>query len=134
VSNNVGIDFTELGPPHGTKPLAAAPNPPGQSQEKEELITIGFRVKPKEKAIIQDYVNRMYNQFIVDPNTKQPKRMLDSPSIGLMVKIATFSYMTQFNWFMQAMEQQQQQQQVPQNGPVQQQRQQGYGKQQQPTR
>jgi len=31
----------------------------GQGVEKQEdLITIGFRVKPKEKAIIQDYVNR----------------------------------------------------------------------------
>ncbi|PWU81360.1 MAG: hypothetical protein DLM72_07320 [Candidatus Nitrosopolaris wilkensis] len=31
----------------------------GQGVEKrEDLITIGFRVKPKEKSIIQDYVNR----------------------------------------------------------------------------
>jgi hypothetical protein len=27
----------------------------------------------KEKAIIQDYANRMYSQYIVDPTTKQPK-------------------------------------------------------------
>ena len=77
MSNNVGIDFTELGPPYGTKPGQAAPKRTGVSQIKkqDDLITIGFRVKPKEKAIIQDYVNRMYNQFVVDPNTKEPKNV-----------------------------------------------------------
>jgi hypothetical protein len=63
---------------------------------------IGFRVKPKKEGIIQDYANRMYSQYIVDPTTKQPKRMLDNPSNGLVIKLATFSYMTQFNWFPQA--------------------------------
>ena len=48
----------------------------------------------REKAIIQDYVNRMNSQFIIDPTTKQPKRMLDNPTIGLVIKLATFSYMT----------------------------------------
>ncbi|MFZ0894230.1 MAG: hypothetical protein WAZ77_06980 [Candidatus Nitrosopolaris sp.] len=47
------------------------------AQKQEDLITIGFRVKPKEKAIIQDFVNRMYSQFVVDPDTNEPKRMLD---------------------------------------------------------
>jgi hypothetical protein len=47
----------------------------GANEKQDELITIGFRVKPNEKAIIQDYVNRMYNQFVVDPNTKQPKNV-----------------------------------------------------------
>jgi len=28
--------------------------------------------------------------------------MLDQPSICLMIKIVTLSYMTQFNWFLQA--------------------------------
>ena len=143
MSNNVGIDFTELGPPYGTKAGQAAPI---TNEKDTELITIGFRVKPKEKAIIQDYCNRMFNQYIIDPTTNQPKRMLDSPSIGLMVKIASFAYLTQFNWFMKTMEQaqaQQQQQQnlkqtqaqmntqVPANGPMRQQpqQQQGYGNQ-----
>ena len=53
MSNNVGIDFTELGPPHGSKPPQAGPK--GQGPEKQDdLTTLGFRVKPKEKAIIQD--------------------------------------------------------------------------------
>jgi hypothetical protein len=74
VSNNVGIDFTELGPLHGSTPQKTLSK--DQANEKQdELSTAGFRVKPKEKAIIQDYVNRMYNQFVVDPNTKQPKNV-----------------------------------------------------------
>ncbi|MFZ0894141.1 MAG: hypothetical protein WAZ77_06525 [Candidatus Nitrosopolaris sp.] len=91
MSNNVGIDFTELRPPHGTtqKPVSK-----DQGNEKEdELITIGFRVKPKEKAIIQDYVNRMYYQFIGDPNTKD-RGILDYPSSEFVAKLITFSYLT----------------------------------------
>ena len=38
-------------------------------EKQDDLITIGFRVKPKEKAVIQGYVNRTYNQFVVDPKT-----------------------------------------------------------------
>jgi hypothetical protein len=68
-------------------------------QKQEDLITIGFRVKPKENAIIQDFVNRLYSQFVVDPNTNEPKRMLDYPSIELVIKRVTFSYVAQFNWF-----------------------------------
>ena len=65
----------------------------GQGVEKQEdMITIGFRVKPREKAITQDYVNRMYNQFIVDPSTNEPKRMLDYPFSELLTKPVTFSY------------------------------------------
>ena len=71
------------------------------AQKQEDLITIGFRVKPKEKAIIQDFVNRMYSQFVVDPDTNEPKRMLDNPPSADFIKLTTFSYMTQFNWFLQ---------------------------------
>ena len=46
-----------------------------QIRKTDDLITIGFRVKPKEKAIIYDNVNRMYNQFVIDPNTKEPENV-----------------------------------------------------------
>jgi hypothetical protein len=51
VSNNVGIDFTELGPPHGSKPGGTAQVPSkGQGVEKQEdLVTIGFRVKLRKR-------------------------------------------------------------------------------------
>jgi len=53
VSNNVGIDFTESGPPHGRKPSQAGPKWQGP-EKQDDLTSLGFRVKPKEKAIIQD--------------------------------------------------------------------------------
>ena len=95
VSNNVGIDFTELGPPHGNELGQAAPSIKAQSSSNEKqdgLITTGFRVKPREKAIIQDYANRMYNQFIVDPSTNEPKRMLNYPFRELVSNPVTFSH------------------------------------------
>ncbi|MGB7954238.1 MAG: hypothetical protein WCF23_09675 [Candidatus Nitrosopolaris sp.] len=48
MSNNVGIDFTELGPPHcNTAQNTASKDQVMKKQDK--LITIGFRVKPKER-------------------------------------------------------------------------------------
>ena len=101
MSNNVGIDFTELGPPHGSTPQKTVSKDQG-NKKQDDLRTLGFRAKPKEKAIIQDYFNRMYNQFMVEPNTRQQKRMLENPSSGLMIKLATYSYMMLFTWFPRA--------------------------------
>jgi hypothetical protein len=64
------------------------------NEKQDDLITIGFRVKPNEKAVIQDNFNRMYNQLVVDPKTEEQKRMLDYPSIELVTKLVPFSYMT----------------------------------------
>jgi hypothetical protein len=99
VSNNVGIDFTELGPPLGTTAQNTASKDHG-NEKRDDLTTIEFRVKLKEKAVIQDYVNRMYNQLVVDPKTEEQKRMLDYPSIELVTKLVSFWYKTQFNWFL----------------------------------
>jgi hypothetical protein len=62
------------------------------NEKQDDLITIGFRVKPNEKAIIQDYVNRVYNQFIVDRKTEEQMRMLAYPSSELVTKLVTFTY------------------------------------------
>jgi hypothetical protein len=35
VSNNVGIDFNELGPPYGSKPGSAAPKEQGVANKSE---------------------------------------------------------------------------------------------------
>jgi hypothetical protein len=91
VSNNVGIDFTELGPTHGSTPQKTVSKDQG-NEKQGDLITLGFRCKPKEKAIIQDYANRVYNQFVVDPKTEEQKRMLVYPSSELVTKLVTFSY------------------------------------------
>jgi hypothetical protein len=67
VNNNFDLDFTELGAPPWQQTRSSRP----KSTEQVELITIGFGVKPKEKAVIQDHVNRMHSQFVVDPNKKR---------------------------------------------------------------
>jgi hypothetical protein len=56
VSNNVGIDFAELGPLHGTTAQNTASKDQG-NEKRDDLITSGFRVKPKGKAVIQEYFN-----------------------------------------------------------------------------
>ena len=49
MSNNVGIDFTELGPPHGSKPggttQAALKWQGGSVEKQEDLVVTGFRFK-----------------------------------------------------------------------------------------
>jgi hypothetical protein len=68
VSNNFGIDFTELGSPHVNKPAQVPSKGQGvEKKQKDDKIS----GQSKEKAIIHDYVNRLYNQFVVDPNTKR---------------------------------------------------------------
>jgi hypothetical protein len=63
VRNNVGRDFTELGPPHGSKPgsttQVAQKGQGGSVEKQEDLVVKGFRLKPKEEGIIQDYTNRL---------------------------------------------------------------------------
>jgi hypothetical protein len=36
VNNNVGIDFTELGPPYGAKPGSVAPKGQGVANKKQD--------------------------------------------------------------------------------------------------
>ena len=62
----------------------------GGVEKQEALVVIGFRVKPKEEAIIQDYVNRMYSQYILHPTTNQPKRTLDNPSGADLANLQLF--------------------------------------------
>jgi hypothetical protein len=89
VGSNVGIDFMEIGPlpwqQTSTSPLKGAgcrkTRRPGNDRISGQT---------KEK-VIQDYVNRMYNQFVVDPHTKEPKNV-DYPSSELVTKLVTFSY------------------------------------------
>jgi hypothetical protein len=51
VSNNVGIDFTELGPPYGAKPGSVAPKGQGVANKKQDdLITIGFSGQTEGKG------------------------------------------------------------------------------------
>lgn len=95
MSDNKQIDFTTVPRPFGVD----ARTPVKPSTDTEESV-IGFRVKPHEKAIIQEYCDTMYHAVVTDPTTGKPARMLEKPSVGLFVKAATLSYMIQFNYIM----------------------------------
>ncbi|PWU82466.1 MAG: hypothetical protein DLM72_01735 [Candidatus Nitrosopolaris wilkensis] len=57
--------------------------------KQDDLITIGLS-QTEGKAIIQDYVNRMYNQF-VEIRIQKKRRMLNYPSSELVTKLVTFT-------------------------------------------
>ncbi len=80
--------------------------------------TVGFKVSPSEYAVFQQYAQLFHNQMIEDPNTKQPRRLLEGPrpEIGLLIRNATYGYLVQYQYMMQAQAQQakQQQEQVKQ--------------------
>lgn len=44
--------------------------------------------------------NRIQSLVDGDPNAKEPKRMWDYPCGELVIKLVTFSSMTQFNWIL----------------------------------
>ena len=74
--------------------------------------TVGFKVSPSEYAVLQQYAQLFHNQMIEDPNTKQPRRLLERPEIDLLIRNATYGYLVQYQYMMQAQAQQAKQQQV----------------------
>ena len=56
MSNNVGIDFTELGPPHGSTPQKTVSKDQG-NKKQDELSTIGFKFNPHLLLIAQFLLN-----------------------------------------------------------------------------
>jgi hypothetical protein len=56
VSNNVGIGFTELGPPHGTTAQNTASKDQG-NEKQDDLMTIGFKFNPHILSIAQIPLN-----------------------------------------------------------------------------
>jgi hypothetical protein len=43
----------------------------------------------------------MYEQIIPDPQTNEPRRMLERPEIGLLIRNATYGYLVQYQYMMQ---------------------------------
>ena len=58
--NNVGRDFTELGPPHGSKPgsttQVAQKGQGGSVEKQEDLVVTGFRVKGNHPRLYESAV------------------------------------------------------------------------------
>jgi hypothetical protein len=81
--------------------------------------TVGFKVSAHEYNVLKQYAKILHEQMIQDPETNQPRRMLEKPEIGLLIRNATYSYLVQYQYMMQqqakidAAQGQQQQQQNP---------------------
>ena len=79
--------------------------------------TVGFKVSPSEYNVLQQYAQLFHERMVQDPETKQTRRLLERPEIGLLIRNATYGYLVQYQYMMQAEAQaRQQQNQVPQNG------------------
>ena len=89
---------------------------------EENKKTVGFKVSTHEYNVLKQYAAILHNQMIQDPETNQPRRMLEKPEIGLLIRNATYSYLVQYQYMMQqqakldAANQQGQGQQVQSNG------------------
>jgi hypothetical protein len=51
--------------------------------------------------VLKQYVKILHEQMIQDPETNQPRRMLEKPEIGLLIRNATYSYLVQYQYMMQ---------------------------------
>jgi hypothetical protein len=87
------------------------------NEENISKKTVGFKVSAHEYNILKQCTKILHEQMIQDPQTGQPRRMLEKPEIGLLIRNATYSYLVLYLHMMQqqakinADEAQQQQQQ-----------------------
>jgi hypothetical protein len=75
--------------------------------------TVGFKVSPSEYNVFQQYAQLFHSKMVQDPDTKQPRRLLERPEIGLLIRNATYAYLVQYQYIIQEQQQQQQQHNNP---------------------
>jgi hypothetical protein len=75
--------------------------------DEKQKKTVGFKVSPSEYNVFQQYVQIFHNQVVEDPDTKQPRRLLERPEIGLLIRNATYAYLVQYQYMIQEQQQQQ---------------------------
>jgi hypothetical protein len=63
------------------------------TEENDKKTIVGFKVTSYEHKILKQYADIFHNQEILDPNTKQRRRLLERPENGLLIRNATFSYL-----------------------------------------
>jgi hypothetical protein len=68
---------------------------------EENKKTVGFKVSTHEYNVLEQYTKILYDQMIQDPQTGQPRRMLERPEIGLLIRNATYGYLVQYQYMMQ---------------------------------
>jgi hypothetical protein len=54
-----------------------------------------------EYNVLKQYTKILHEQVIQDPETNQPRRMLEKPEIGLLIRNYTYSYLVQYQYMMQ---------------------------------
>jgi hypothetical protein len=57
------------------------------NDEKQQKKTFGFKVSPSEYNVLQQYAQIFHNQVVEDPETKQSRRLLERPEIGLLIRM-----------------------------------------------
>ncbi len=76
------------------------------NDKEQKKKTLGFKVSPSECNVLQQYAQLFHNQMVQDPDTKQPRRLLERPMIGLLIRNATYAYLVQYQYTIQEQQQQ----------------------------
>jgi hypothetical protein len=63
------------------------------TNDEKQKKTVGFKVSPSEYNVLQQYAQIFHNQLVTDPETKQPRRLLERLEIGLLIRNATYAYL-----------------------------------------
>jgi hypothetical protein len=69
--------------------------------KRNDKKTVGFKVSVHEYNVLKQYAAILHNQMIQDPETGKPRRMLERPEIGLLMRNATYGYLVQYQYMMQ---------------------------------
>ncbi|HZB16794.1 MAG TPA: hypothetical protein VE445_06455, partial [Nitrososphaeraceae archaeon] len=65
------------------------------------------KVSPSEYNVLQQYAQLFHERMVQDPETNQPRRLLERPEIGLLIRNATYAYLVQYQYMIQEQQQQQ---------------------------
>ena len=71
------------------------------TNKENDKKTVGFEVSAHEYNVLKQYAQIVHNQMIQDPDSGKPRRMLEKPEIGLLIRNATHSYLVQYQYMMQ---------------------------------
>jgi hypothetical protein len=93
--------------------------------QNPKASVVGYNVTQIGKGSLQSWADLFYQmpvvdaqtgKMVIDPNTQQPKRMLDADKVGLLVKTAVYTYLHGFVQVIKFQEKQAQAQQQQQQG------------------
>jgi hypothetical protein len=88
--------------------------------QNPKASVVGYNVTQIGKGSLQSWADLFYQmpvvdaqtgKMVIDPNTQQPKRMLDADKVGLLVKTGVYKYLQVIKFQEKQAQAQQQQQQ-----------------------